>query len=98
MKEKQAEKAISKIQKHLGDEWQVFALSEIRVLKSLLGEVWVYLEQKSWDNYPFHEVSRQDLRDMIEIGNDLQKREIAGRTAAARVETILNRIPRNQET
>lgn len=89
MKEKQAEKAISRIQKQLKADWQVLSLADVRILKSLLGEVWVYLEQKTWDRYPFHELSRQDVRKLIEIGTALQNQEIPGRTAATCVEDLL---------
>jgi hypothetical protein len=92
MKEKQAEKVISKIQKNLKTEWQLFSHTDMRALKSLLGESWVYLEQKSWDTYPFHELSRQDVGELIEIGNALQKKELSGQAAALRVEGILKRI------
>jgi hypothetical protein len=91
MKEKQAEKAISKIQKNLKSEWQLFSHTDMRVLKSLLGESWVYLEQKAWDNYPFHELSRHDVGELIEVGTALKKKEISGRAAASRVEDILKR-------
>jgi hypothetical protein len=91
MKEKQAEKAISKIQKNLKTEWQLFSHTDMKILKSLLGESWVYLEQKAWDSYPFHELSRRDVGEMVEIGNALQKKDISGRTAASRVEDILKR-------
>lgn len=91
MKEKQAEKAISKIQKNLKTEWQLFSHTEMIALKSLLSESWVYLEQKAWDSYPFHQLSRRDVRELIEIGTSLKKKEISGRTAASRVEDILKR-------
>lgn len=93
MKEKQAEKAMGTMQKHLGTEWQLFSLTEVRALKHLLGEAWVYLDQKAWDTYPFHELSRRDLLEMIKIGGALQRNEIQGRTAATAVESILKRSP-----
>lgn len=93
MKEKQAEKAIGRMQKHLGTEWQLFSLTEVRTLKHLLGEAWVYLDQKAWDTYPFHELSRRDLLEMIKLGTALQRNEIQGRTAATAVDSILKRSP-----
>lgn len=92
MKERQAEKAISKIQKNIKAEWQLFSHADMRILKSLLGESWVYLEQKSWDNFPFHELSHRDVGELIEIGTALRRKEISGRTAASRVEDILKRV------
>ncbi len=92
MKERQAEKAISKIQKNLKAEWQLFSHTDMRILKSLLGESWVYLEQKSWDSFPFHELSHQDVRELVEIGTALRRKEISGRTAASQVEDILKRV------
>jgi hypothetical protein len=98
MKEKQAEKAISKIQKNLKTEWQLFSHTDMKVLKALLGETWVYLEQKAWDAYPFHELSHRDVRELIEVGNALQKNELNGRNAASKVEAILKRYPVQTET
>jgi hypothetical protein len=91
MKERQAEKAISKIQKNLKTEWQLFSHTDMKILKYLFGESWVYLEQKAWDSYPFHELSRHEVGELIEIGAALQKKEISGRTAASRMEEILKR-------
>ncbi len=97
MKERQAEKAISKIQKNLKTEWQLFSHTDMRILKSLLGESWVYLEQKAWDNFPFHELSRKEVTELIEVGTVLRRKEISGRTAASRVEEILRRVPNHTE-
>ncbi len=98
MKERQAEKAISKIQKNLKTEWQLFSHTDMRILKSLLGESWVYLEQKAWDNFPFHELSRKEVNELIEVGTILRRKEISGRTAASRVEEILRRVPNQTES
>ncbi len=92
MKERQAEKAISKIQKNLKTEWQLFSHTDMRILKSLLGESWVYLDQKSWDSFPFHELSRPDVVKLVEIGTALRRKEISGHVAASQVEEILKRV------
>ncbi len=97
MKEKQAEKVIARIQKQLGPAWQHLSLDETRVLKFLLGEVWVYLDQKAWEGHNFSGVSLQDVLELVATGRSLLKHEMDGRTAAARAERILKKGPAGVE-
>lgn len=92
MKEKQAEKAIARIQKGCGQEWRNLTLEDTRALKSLLGEAWVFLDQKAWDGYPFNRLDLVALLELAAIGKSLQRREIEGRDAAARLEAVLKRF------
>lgn len=89
MKEKQAEKVIARIQKRLGSDWQTLSHQEMKVLKFIIGEAWVYLDQKDWDSYPFNELSGLDVRQIIQIGYDLQGHRIRGQEAARQMEGIL---------
>ncbi|MDH7594471.1 MAG: hypothetical protein QHG99_09055 [Methanomicrobiales archaeon] len=92
MKEKQAEKVIARIQKGIEMEWRLLSLEDVRALKFLLGEAWVYLDQKALENFPFHRVSLDAAMELSRIGRSLQRREIEGREAAKQLETVLHRF------
>lgn len=92
MKEKQAEKVITRIQKGIGADWRLLSLDDVRALKFLLGEAWVYLDQKALESYPFHQINLDAVIELSGIGRSLQRREIEGRQAAKQLEIVLKRF------
>jgi hypothetical protein len=91
-KEKHAEEALEKVRKSLGDGWQRFALPEIRTLKFILGEAWVFIDRKAWEGYSFARLSRDDLDEILAIGRAVERKEKRGQDAAGEVGGILRRV------
>ncbi|MDI6719755.1 MAG: hypothetical protein QMD46_09110 [Methanomicrobiales archaeon] len=89
MKEKQAESAIERIKKSADVNWQVYSLEEVRALKQILGETWVYMDRKDWERCSFASLSRGELETLIRIGAELRRNAIDGRSAAMRAASIL---------
>ena len=50
-KEKHAEEALEKVRKSLGDGWKVFTLEDIKILRAMFGEAWVFTDRKLWETY-----------------------------------------------
>ncbi len=90
-KEKHAEEALEKVRKNLGDGWQRFALPEIRTLKFILGEAWVFIDRKAWETFSFASLSREDLDKILAIGRAVERKEKSEHDASAEVHTILLR-------
>jgi len=91
-KEKHAEEALEKVRKNLGDGWQRFALPEIRTLKFILGEAWVFIDRKAWEGFSFASLSRDDLDEILAIGRAVERKEKTGQDAAGEVGGILRRV------
>jgi hypothetical protein len=91
-KEKHAEEALEKVRKSLGDGWKRFSLVEIRTLKFILGEAWVFIDRKAWEGYSFARLSRDDLDEILGIGKEVERREKTEHEASAEVGAILQRV------
>lgn len=91
-KEKSVEKAMDMIRHHLGPEWKSFSQDEIKIVQSLLGNAWVYIERSTWETYAFSKMSDRDMRALIHIGHELGLKKIDEKKALEEVTTILNRL------
>jgi hypothetical protein len=91
-KEKHAEEALEKVRKNLGEGWKRFSLSEIRTLKFILGETWVFIDRKAWEGYSFSRLTRGDLDQILAIGKAVERKEKSGHDASAEVGAILQRV------
>jgi flagellar biosynthesis GTPase FlhF len=90
-KEKHAEEALEKVRKSLGDGWKVFNLQDIRALRLMLGEAWVFTDRKVWETYSFARLSRDDLDEILRIGRSVERREVSELDGAKEVSGVLQR-------
>ena len=90
MKEKQAESAIERIKKNPDVNWQMYSLEDVRALKQILGETWVYMDRKDWERCSFIGLTCSELETLIRIGTELKRNAIDGRSAAMHVASILD--------
>jgi hypothetical protein len=91
-KEKHAEEALDKVRKNLGEGWKSLALPEVRTLKFILGEAWVFLDRKSWEGYSFSRLSRGDLDEILAIGKAVERKEKTEHDASSEVGAVLQRV------
>jgi len=91
-KEKHAEEALEKVRKNLGEGWKRFSLSEVRTLKFILGEAWVFIDRKAWEGFSFARLSRNDLDEILAIGKAAERKEKTEHEASAEVGAILHRV------
>jgi hypothetical protein len=91
-KEKHAEEALEKVRKNLGDGWQRFTLPEIRTLKFILGEAWVFIDRRAWEGFSFARLSRNDLDEILTIGKAVERKERTEHEASLEVGEILRRV------
>jgi hypothetical protein len=83
-KEKRAEEALEKVRKSLGDGWQRFTLPEIRTLRFILGEAWVFIDRRGREGFSFARLSRDDLDEILAIGRAVERREKKGQEGQMR--------------
>jgi hypothetical protein len=91
-KEKHAEEALEKARKSLGEGWKRFSLSEIRTLKFILGEAWVFIDRKDWDGFTFARLSLDDLYEILAIGKAVERKERTEHEGSAQVAAVLLRV------
>jgi len=91
-KEKHAEEALEKVRKNLGDGWKRFTLPEVKTLRAMLGEAWVFTDRKLWENFSFARLTRDDLDAILQVGRSVERKEMNDHDAAKAVSGILQRV------
>ena len=90
--EKQVEIAVAKIRQAQGSEWSLYTHQDIESLKTVLAEVWVYMDRDSWEQIAFTRLSGIELRELIRFGRDIHDSVISGRTAAEKSMPVLMKV------
>ena len=65
---------------------------EVKTLRFILGETWVFTDRKDWENFSFARLSLSDLDDILRIGRACERREKNEHDAAKEVSGILKRV------
>ncbi len=90
-KEKAVETAVEKIRQSLGHEWTTFSQEDARTLTDILGEAWVSVERSVWEQASFTRLTRQEIEEIIRIGNAVKNKKIREEAAINEICTILKR-------
>jgi hypothetical protein len=88
-KERAVETAVAKIRQHLGSDWTTFSQQDIQTLNYILGEGWVSIERSVWEQSAFTRLTRNDLENIIRIGNEVKSKKIREETAIDEICRIL---------
>jgi hypothetical protein len=86
-KERAVETALAKIRQNLGSD--TFSQTDIHTLNYILGEAWVSLERSVWEQSAFTRLTRNDLENIIRIGNEAKSKKIREETAIGEIGRIL---------
>ena len=86
-KERAVETALAKIRQNLGSD--AFSPKDIKTLNYILGEAWVSLERSVWEQSAFTRLTRNDLEDIIRIGNEAKTKKMREETAIDEIGRIL---------
>ncbi len=78
-KERAVEAAVTKIREKQGSDWTAFSLQDIQTLHYILGEAWVSIRRSVWEQYAFTRLTRNELKDIIRIGNDVKNKKYVKR-------------------
>jgi hypothetical protein len=84
------EAAIEKIRHAPDAEWHSFSGTECARLREILGEIWGSTERGKWEEYVFSALTRQDLRDLLDLGGSATPLCISC-VVADRIDTVLSR-------
>ena len=67
-REKRVEEAIKKIKIGVGSEWSSLSREDIELLGHLLQCTWNVIDQKVWENIPFSNLKKTDVRKILSFG------------------------------
>jgi len=88
-KERAVETAVTKIRQKLGSDWAAFSLQDIQTLHYILGEAWVSITRSVWEQSAFTRLTRNELENIIRIGNEVKSNKIREETGINDVCRIL---------
>jgi hypothetical protein len=88
-KERAVETAVAKIRQKLGSDMAAFSQQDIQILNYILGEAWVSIERSVWEQSAFTRLTRNDLENIIRIGNEVKCKKIREETAIDEICRIL---------
>ena len=91
-KEMAVETAVEKIRQNMGQDWKLYSVSDIDVLKYMLGESWVSMDRKSWGQCTFSRLGREDIDAIIRIGKQVKSRKRMEGDAVREMNEVLKRI------
>ena len=88
-KERAVETAVAKVRQNLGSKWAEFSQQDIQTLNYILGEAWVSIERSVWEQSAFTRLTRNDLENIIRIGNEAKSKKMREETAIDEIGRIL---------
>jgi len=88
-KEKNVERVIEKIRKQMGPDWAHFSPEDQKVLRYVIGEVWVYKDRDIWEMVQYPRITVITLLDLISIGRRSLSQEIDIRNTVEEVTRLL---------
>ena len=91
-REMAVEKAIEKIRQSVGQDWKVYSVTDIDLLKYMLGESWISLDRRKWEGFTFTRLSKDDLDRIIMTAKQVKKKERTESDAVRNVIEILSSV------
>jgi hypothetical protein len=91
-KEMAVETALEKIRQSVGQDWKLYSVSDIDLLKYMLGESWVSMDRSSWGRCTFSRLLREDLDAIIRIGKEVKNKKRMEGDAVREMNEILRRV------
>ena len=88
-KERAVETAVAKIRQALGSDLAGFSQQDIQTLNYILGEAWVSIERSIWEQSAFTRLTRNDLENIIRVGNEVKSKKLREETAIDEICRIL---------
>jgi len=91
-REMAVETALEKIRQSVGQDWKLYSVSDIDLLKYMLGESWISMNRSSWGRCTFSRLSRGDLDAIIKIGKEVKSRKRMEGDAVREINEVLRKV------
>lgn len=86
------ETAVEKIRENIGQDWKLYSVSDIDLLKYMLGETWVTMDRRTWGQCMFSRLVREDLDAIIRIGKEVKSQKRLEGDAVREMNEILRKV------
>ncbi|MFA5294576.1 MAG: hypothetical protein WC382_03555 [Methanoregulaceae archaeon] len=86
------EMAVDKIRQNVGEDWKLYSVSDIDLLKYMLGESWISMDRRSWGRCTFSRLVREDLDTIIKIGREVKSQNRLEGDAIREMNEILKKV------
>jgi hypothetical protein len=73
-RDKAVEHALERIRRAPDSRWETLTPEEREGLKEVLAEIWENCERRRWEQYCFSIMTKDDIRQLITIRNDVRAR------------------------
>jgi hypothetical protein len=90
-KERHVEQSIEKIRRSLGESWMKFSPEDVEFLKYIFGETWVAMERREWAATSFTRLTKDEVKEIIEIGRKVKKKDMLESAGVKEVSRVLGR-------
>lgn len=88
-KDKGVEKAMAKVRRNMGADWQLYTHDDIEALKYILGQSWVYIDRDAWEKISFSQLTMTDVGALITAGKDALNKKVSEEAAVETGKKIL---------
>jgi hypothetical protein len=88
-KEKAVEEAYEKIRRSFGVDWESFSAEDCKILREVLGEIWINVDRDCWKEYCFSTLSYNELLSLIAVAKEVVSQKSMTKDALARLDEIL---------
>jgi hypothetical protein len=66
------EEAIEKIRRGPAVDWPSLCGADCRLLREILGELWVCAGRERWEQFTFSTLTHQEIRDLLTLGAGME--------------------------
>ncbi|MDO9549673.1 MAG: hypothetical protein Q7J03_01745 [Methanoregula sp.] len=88
-KEKAVEEAYEKIRRSFGEDWESFSAEDCKILREVLGEIWINVDRDCWKDYCFSTLSYNEVLSLIAVAKEVVSQKSMTKDALARLDEIL---------
>lgn len=91
------ETAIAHLRHGLGSGWDLYLPGELKTIQWILAEAWTVIGPRGWEQIGFSYATREQVCEIIAVGERAQSGQVVRLSAARRVASLLNALPRPGE-
>jgi hypothetical protein len=97
-RDKAVEQSLEKIRRAPESGWESLTPEERAGLKTVITEIWEYVERGHWEHYCFSTLTKTDILRLIVLGSDIKARHHMTDETKVAVEAILLSVCREDRT
>jgi len=89
-KEKSVEEALAIIRNSIAQEWRSLTEEDIHYMRRMLGDLWVYIDRTTWEQYSFSRLTCHEIGIIIQTGRSVSEGRIQEKAAIEEISKLLS--------